>query len=888
MIGIGPSSGRDRRYRGAWLLLLLAFAAALFAAAVPGVIEKSQSSSLQQALDAASPVNRAVLAEPVRDAATAPAGSRGPDAAILGQILGSLAAGVPDSAGPRPGLGWDGVSLAELIPESARGAAARTNLEYRSDETSHMRVLSGTMPDSATDAGGTLVLDVAVTKATADRYAAHVGSVIAEQGYGFRITAIVAPTDPDSAFWADDPGLAAPGFTTTPKGDFWATAGFIGPAELPALESIASVEGSPESVEAVYCVPLDTGSYDVANFNSIISTLTSFDSGSTAAELGLQVDSGPIAVLTPFGEQRTTVDSILALVLTGAAAVGAVTILLCARLVIGRRGAHFALQRARGQSLLQLAAQVLGGLSAPTLAVLAAALALARVLGSGAPWSSQATLLFGAVALVSLGGPPIIAVLDHRGAATLQTGRTDLVRRRPRPRRRMLELLLLVLAVGAVVELRQQGLGEAGQGTNALGTLVPILLAAVATAIAVRCYPLLLGPAARAAARRGGPTSFLGLAGAARSALALALPTFVIVLTLTLAALGSMMNRTVEDGRVAASWQQTGADAVISLNASVSWSKASSAVSAIEGVPGVTHASVAYSQPDAVSGGVVYAVDPSSYAAVSADSPWPVDAGKLASSGGRIPALVSPDTSYPVGATIRLQPQYSSPLSAVVVGILPETAAAPAGATATSSTFVLIPSSAVAAQQQDWSTGEILVSGNGIDEGKLAAVLGARNLPATTTYRADTLNQLSNAPLETAAEYGYLIGILAAGCFGVCGILLSLTMSAAARDRRLMLLSTLGLTPRQARGVALAETTPLAAATVLGGLLAAAALPAVFGSSLNLSVFTGLSGASPLGYDVATPLLTAALAVVLTALGVVLQAALARRRGAPAQLRIGD
>jgi putative ABC transport system permease protein len=884
----GSLSGRTRRYRGAWLLLLLAFAAALFAAAVPGVVEKSQSSSLQQALTAASPLSRAVLAEPAQNAATAWAGSRGPDTAQLGQTLGGLSAGVPDSAGPRPLLGWDGAGLAELLPESARGAPAKANLEYRSDETSHMRVLSGTMPDAATDAGGALVLDVAVTAATADRYGARLGSVVAEQGYGFRVTAIVAPTDPGSAFWAEDPGLAAPGFNLTPKGDYWATAGFIGPGELSALESIGSVGGSPESVEPVYCVPLDTGSYDVANFNSILNTLTAFDSGPAATELGLQVASGPISVLTPFGGQRTTIDSILALVLTGAAAVGAVTILLCARLVVGRRGPHFALQRARGQSLLQLAGQVLGGLSAPTLLALAAALALARVLGSGAPWSSQATLLFGAVALASLAGPPIIAVLDHRGAGTLAPGRADLVRRRPRPRRRMLELLLLILAAGAVVELRQQGLGEAGQGTNALGTLVPILLAAVATAIAVRCYPLLLGPAARAAAKRGGPTSFLGLAGAARSALALALPTFVIVLTLTLAALGSMMNRTVEDGRVAASWQQTGADAVVSLNTSVGWSQASSAVSAIDGVPGVTHASVVYSQPDAVTGGVVYAVDPSSYAAVSADSPWPLGAGALASSGGRIPALVSPDTAYPVGSTIRLQPEYSSPISAVVVGILPQTAVSPPGSTTTSSTFVLIPASAVATQQQDWSTAQILVSGSGIDEARLAAVLGARHLPATTTYRADVVNQLSNAPLESMAEFGYLVGILAAGCFGVCGILLSLTMTAAARDRRLMLLSTLGLTPRQARGVALAETTPLAAATVLGGLLTAAALPAVFGSSLNLSVFTGLSGASPLGYDVATPLLTAALAVLLTALGVVLQAALARRRGAPAQLRIGD
>ena len=885
-------TGFPRRYRGGWLLLLLAFAAALFAAAVPGVIERSQSSSLQQVLNAASPIDRAVTAEPNQAGAGGqPGGTPAPDPAALRRTLAAFAAGVPAAAVPRPALDWYGVQLNKLIPDTAQQVPAYNDLEYRSDETSHMRVLSGTMPDSAArSADGTLVFDVAVTEATADRYAAHLGSVIEQQGLGFRISAIVAPTDPGSAFWAQDPTLAAPAFTIPPRRpSFWTTAGFIGAGELPALASIPNAGGSAESVGVVYCVPLDTSPYNVADSGSISGALTTFETGSTAADLSLQVAAGPVALLAAFAGQRATVDSVLGLVLAGTAAVGAVTILLCTRLVIGRRRAHFALQRARGQSLRQLAGQVFGGLAAPTLLALAAALFLARTLDSGAPWSSQQSLLLGGVALVSLLGPPLIAVLDHRGAATLLSGREDVVRRRPRPRRRVLELLLLVLAVGAVVELRQQGLGETGQGTNTLGTLVPILLAAVATAIAVRCYPLLLGPAARAAARRGGPASFLGLTGAARSALALALPTFVIVLTLTLAALGAMMNRTVEDGRLAASWQQTGADAVVDLGGSTTWSAASSAVSAIEGVPGVTHASVAYGQPNGGTvGGVLYAVDPSSYAAVSADSPWPLGARTLTASGGRIPALVSPGTGYQVGSTIRLQPVYSAAVSAVVVGIVARTPVAPLGSAAASPpVFVLIPASAVAAEQQDWSSAQILVSGSGIDEARLAAVLRARDMSATTTYRADVLHQLSNAPLEGMARFGYLLGIGAAGCFGVCGILLSLTMTAAARGRRLMLLGTLGLTPGQARAVALAETTPLAAATVLGGLLAAAALPAVFGSSLNLSVFTGLSGAGTLGFDAAIPLLTAALAVALTALGVLLQAALARRRGAPAQLRMG-
>jgi len=422
---------RARRYRGAVLLLLLAFAAGLFAAAVPGVIEKSQSSSLRQALTAASPLDRTVLAEPQQNAGTPWLGGQNPDTSNLLQTLQSLAAGVPASVGPQASLGWSGVRLSEPLPETAQGTSAYEDLDYRSDETSHMRVLSGTMPDAATrSADGTLIFDVAVTQATADRYQARIGSVIARQGYGFRITAIVAPTDPASAFWNYDPTVAAPTFIDSQaKGDYWATAGFVGAGELSALESIQSVQGSPESVATVFCVPLDVRGYGVANSGAILSTLTSFDSGQVATNLGLQVSAGPIAVLNPFAEQRATVDSILSLVMAGAAAVGAVTILLCARLVVGRRRAHFALQRARGQSLPQLAGQVSAGLAAPTLLALAAAWVLARALDADAAWSSQATLLFGGVALVSLFGPPIIAVLDQRGAPAMRTGREDVVRR---------------------------------------------------------------------------------------------------------------------------------------------------------------------------------------------------------------------------------------------------------------------------------------------------------------------------------------------------------------------------------------------------------------------------------------------------------------------------
>jgi putative ABC transport system permease protein len=156
------------------------------------------------------------------------------------------------------------------------------------------------------------------------------------------------------------------------------------------------------------------------------------------------------------------------------------------------------------------------------------------------------------------------------------------------------------------------------------------------------------------------------------------------------------------------------------------------------------------------------------------------------------------------------------------------------------------------------------------------------------TYRAQEISQLENAPLEHLAMDGYLLSIFAAGCFGVCAILISLALTAGARNHRLLLLRTLGLTPRQERGIAWAETSPLAVCAALGGLAAAAVLPAAIGGSLDLTAFTGLGAATGLRFDAAVPLLAAAAGVAVVAITVALQAAVARRRTAAVQLRIGD
>jgi putative ABC transport system permease protein len=487
-------------------------------------------------------------------------------------------------------------------------------------------------------------------------------------------------------------------------------------------------------------------------------------------------------------------------------------------------------------------------------------------------------------------GPPLLAAADHWAQSSVHADRDDLVRRRRSSRGRVLELLLVALGAAAVVEVRLQGVGATQQGSNLLGTIAPILLAALATAVAVRCYPLLLGPAARAAERRGGPASFLGLAGAARSALPLAVPAFVVTLTLTLVALGGLMQQAIGSGRVASSWQALGADAVVTLPYAAPTATAARAVAAIDAVPGVTHATAVATQASTSANETVILVDPASYAAVSADSPWPLGTSLPAtgSGSGPVPILVGQNVQEPVGALVTIRPDYAPSIQAKVVGRLTQ-APVTAGVAASGSGLVIVPSWGVAANAADWPPNEILVSGDRIDESAMNAALH-RTLPAKSTvaYRADLLTGYVHAPLAQLAEFGYLCGLLIAGAFGVCGILISLSLAAPSRRRRLTLLRTLGLTPRQARAIALAETVPLAVVTVIGGLLAAAALPAVFGDSLNLSVFTGQPGATALAFEPGIPLLAALAAVALTVFGVVVQAAVAGRTSAGTLLRMGE
>ena len=202
-------------------------------------------------------------------------------------------------------------------------------------------------------------------------------------------------------------------------------------------------------------------------------------------------------------------------------------------------------------------------------------------------------------------------------------------RRGRRARRLVAELALCAAAVGGLIVLHAQG-STAGVATGSGGldlytSLAPVLVAVPAVLLAMRLCPLAVRGLLRVSARRAGPVRFLGLAQAARAPAATVLPLFAVVLALTLAAFTGMLRDAVSRGETAASWRVTGADAVINGELAVA-PVTPAAQRAAAAVPGVRQATALQVTRWTLAGRgelSVVAVDPASYAALLASTPWP-------------------------------------------------------------------------------------------------------------------------------------------------------------------------------------------------------------------------------------------------------------------------
>jgi putative ABC transport system permease protein len=892
------------------LALVLLLTCALSAAA-PRVLEAFQTRVLRESLAVTPTANQTVSATSgwLLDPADGGPKARSLDAAL--QLLrGHL---TPPLVSPSASQ-WDSVTTPPLnLLNAARSAMPGSKppaveIVYRDPLASHVRVVAGRLPEETTRvrrAGKRIFqLQVAVTTATAARFRLHPGSVLRigagsteQSGYLLmRVTGILQPADPRSAFWTYDTLAAKPALQdvlSVNPGPYYAASVFIGPGELASLGDVF-----PEQVEAklLWEYPLRTSALTAAQVPTAQAEMRSLNVsqlGSQTAESALIPEQLVITgnlqtALDAFVKQESTANQILSLTITGMFLIGMMLILLAARLLVERRAEELSALRARGCSQRGLAGRILAD-TGPLLAVaLAAGIAIAVVLvpGASAPASWTVTAL---LAVAAVGAPPLLAVHRHTDAARIRNAaRHDVTIPRRSPRRAVAEVSAVVLTLGVLAALRYRSPGQS-TGVNLITGTGPLLVAVVAALIVIRCYPLPLRVALRLAGPRRGAAGYLGLARAARSSATALLPALALILAMSLAGFGGMVQTTVTNARLAASWRQVGADATVSVGDLHPITKAAAA--RLARTPGARHVVTLSAEEGTLAVGgheietTAVDTDPVAYAQLSGDTPGGSFAPSLlAPQAGPIPVLVSAGLAGLAGQTGRISTGVDRPLTVRIAGVLPSTPAV------TSGNFLVIPSwAANRGSYGPWPLNKTLLTGSGLDAAALKAT-ARRSLPfAALGFRSAVLNRGALAsPLGRAAQQLFVLCLAGAALLAVAAIILGFALAAGSRRQLLLTLTALGLPRRQARRVVLLEALPLLIVAVAGGLLAAAALPMAVGSALNLTIFIGSGGAQSVQLGLLPLALAAggtALLVILTAVG---QTGAAMRGSVASALRKGE
>ena len=895
LTGIGPAASMG--------LALLVGICVFICVAAPRASLHSRTAALQHLLASMPAAERTIYAT-VRydDFETAASGQISDIRAASAELSANLA-----KTGLRfapASTGWFGLTTSFLpVIGAARTAyvgqqAPTLEVVYRNALPRYSRLVAGRLPAAAMVSAGGLTFQSAITPATAARFSLRVGSRLRlDDGITLVVTGIVAPRSPEAAFWTIDSTTAAPTIITPgPRSlPYWGAAAFIGPTEVSDLP-VQRLDRSKMSLGWDFPLSLGGVTADQADAlqrdaTAAISTSGTLVSSTHGIPINVAVNSGLATGLSAFIGADGATSGLLSLLFVSLTLVGAVVVLLGARLLTEHRDAEFALMRARGAALRQLAGLALRSGAAVVLpaAIIAAALALAVTPGSE---DQLGWWLAGLTTVIALAGLPLMSVSRHSkaGRRGRPRGRETPPRRHAASRRLVAEAALICAAVGGLVLLRLHGLPAPGR-SDFYPTAAPALVAIPTAVLVVRCYPVVLRALLRLAVARRGVIGYLGLARSARTSLSAMLPAFALVLALAVIAFGAMVRDAVLRGEVAASWLTSGADAVVGApDSDISLTPRAQQI--IAAVPGVQHTAAILDLPGSV-GAVgfdtpvnIAVLDPVRYAAVLADTPAPpFPAAALARSRGGarrglVPVLVSPAAA----ALLHRSPIVTVGIHSVrvrVAGIIVSTPAMPIPGP-----FVVFPRWAQGSDQAPPNV--MFLAGSHLD-GKALKATALRAVPAVTvTLRSDVLAGLRTAPLPSAGYVAFAEGAGSAAAFSMLILLLTLILGARSRELTMAWLSTMGLSQRQARLLAAVETLPSVLAATAGGIVCAAALAPLIGPALDLSAFTGYSLRVPVRPDLAALAATAGGLVVLTLATLAGQAVVASHREIGRALRIGE
>src|SRR5580692_2594483 len=595
--GVGSAS------RGTVALGVLVCGCVFAAVAGPALNLHTRTQALQQDLAALGDTTKSVQ---VSGSWSDVSGSQNLTLAELTQSTRVIARGLAATPLPLAGDDWAGLSTTTIPVASGYAATAmagagsppRLEVVYRNPFTANARIVAGTYATAGVPAG---VVPVAVTTQTAARFGLHPGSRLVLTPLSgpveLAVTAVVAERDAASTFWTQDITVAMPSFVT--PGEYWVGGVLADPGALAAVQNAFGGPGLAMEWE----FPLRLGGVNADQVQGLADDL-----GLAVRYLSLRlpanwfsptVSSPVVQDLSAFLDTQAATQTVLLLLFVSMIVVGIAVILVASLTIAARRADELTMLRARGGSLRQVAGLMLRGtaIAAVPAALIGAGLAL--VLVPGIPGQAQSAswvlgwVLAGIAVLAALAGPSLIAARRHRRPApavnparviTADTSRSRLTSLR----RLVAEVTACAAAVAGLVVLHDEAV-PAGGSVDWFLAAAPVLVAILAVVVMLRLYPLVIRGLLRLSARRAGATGFVALAAAARTSLTGVLPAFALVLALSVATFAGTLRNAIASGEVAASWQATGGDAVITTGSGTA-PATPAAVRAIAAVPGVQHA----------------------------------------------------------------------------------------------------------------------------------------------------------------------------------------------------------------------------------------------------------------------------------------------------------
>ncbi|CAM5790532.1 FtsX-like permease family protein [Cellulomonas persica] len=540
--------------------------------------------------------------------------------------------------------------------------------------------------------------------------------------------------------------------------------------------------------------------------------------------------------LLTYRERLSGATAQASVLLAGIVAVGGLTLLLAARLLVERRASLYTLERARGASVASVGWRAL--LESVPLTTLACAVAvgLLAVLvprADGAWWPGAVVAAVGVLAPAVLAGSLVRRSWTGRRVPANRADRDRLASRR-RARRLVGELTLLVVAGGALASVRARGLlASSTGGVDWLLAATPVLLAGASTVLVARVLPPVLRASRRAASR--GP-ALAGLVATARAERAsrTAIPLLTVTVAVALVVFSGLTVATVDRG------QQRAADLVVGGDVRIDGPVDDAAIDALRQAPGVTSVvgtRVWLSRSFGVSSGVdatLIAVDAGALAEQRdrEGAPQPELTSLVDAGGDRVPALVSPelervaeqydpqvwttDTFVPVDVrgTTAMRDEDGRP----VVVVDRQALAAALGAEVPALRTQLVGPGASAA----------------VDE------LGVSTSPGVTTLgRAEWLEEWTTSPLTSGLRTLMAVSQVALAGLAVVALVLTVVATARDRSRTLHVLRTLGLDAGTARRLSAGEVLPLLVAGLVAGSAIGFVVPWLLTSALGLSALTG-------------------------------------------------